>query len=242
MPQATDVAETDEYFLTGPTVMPSTDATPEPPAGPVITDRWHQTSDDAKVPSLMGLTHVGMSHRAYIERPSQDAPPSVKIGMLVACRPVDPASDGTELRAKFAAFPGYPAVRQLFGMLTDVGPDMSWKTLAGNGPRTLEAALTASENLLEGVPTASALFLPPTPGESLYGRNGRAATLILYVEPRTADGQVSPAADLAAWCERFRLALALPQVFADFLAKDLGLAPPMTRRPSWASGFSPTRR
>ena len=224
MPQATDVAETDEYFVTEPTVMPSTDAAPEPPAGPVITDRWHQTSDGAKVPSLMGLTHVGMSHRAYLERPSQDAPPSVKIGMFVACQPVDPASAGTELRGKFAAFLGCPAMRQLLGTLTDVGPGMSWKTLAGNGPRTLEAALTASENPLEGVPTASALFLPPTPEESLYGRNGRAATLILYIEPRTADGQVRPATDLAAWCERFRLALALPHAFADFLAKDLGLA------------------
>jgi hypothetical protein len=30
--------------------------------------------------------------------------------------------------------------------------------------------------------------------------------------------------DLAAWHERFRLALAVPRAFADFLAKDLGLA------------------
>jgi hypothetical protein len=144
--------------------------------------------------------------------------------MLVACQPVDPASSGTELRAKFAAFLGCPAMRQLIGALTDIEPGMSWKNLAGNGPRTLEAALTAGENPLEGIPAASALLLPPTPGEALYGRNGRAATLILYVEPRTAEGQVPPASDLTAWYKRFRLALAVPQAFADFLAKDLGLA------------------
>jgi hypothetical protein len=99
---------------------------------------------------------------------------------------------------------------------------MSWKNLAGNGPRTLTAALTAADNPLDGVPAASAMFQPPTPGESFYGRNDRAATLIIYIEPRTADGQVPQSADLAAWHERFRRALQLPQALADFLATDLG--------------------
>jgi hypothetical protein len=47
---------------------------------------------------------------------------------------------------------------------------MSWKNMAGHGLRTLEAALTAGEDPLEGVPACSALFLPPTAGEELYGR------------------------------------------------------------------------
>ena len=223
-PEPVGVTEADEYFVTEPADMPPVTEAPHPPPGPVITDRWHHTSDGARVPALMGMTHTGVTHRAYMERPAQDAPPSVKIGMLVACQPAGPASSGTELRAKFAAVLGCPAMNRLLAALTYVGPGTSWKNLAGNGPRTLEAALTAAENPLEGVPAASALFLPPAPGESLYGRNGRAATLILYIEPRTADGQVPPAVDLAAWHERFRLALAVPQAFADFLAKDLGLA------------------
>jgi hypothetical protein len=107
--------------------------------------------------------------------------------------------------------------------LTDVAPGASWKNLAGHGPRTLEAALTVGDNPLEGVPVASALFLPPTAGEALYGRDGRSATLVLYVEPRTAAAQVPPAAGLAAWHRRFSLALAVPGAFADFLADDLGL-------------------
>lgn len=107
--------------------------------------------------------------------------------------------------------------------LTHVEPGMSWRNLAGHGPRTLEAALTASADPLEGVPAASALFLPPTAGEEMYGRNGRSATLILYVEPRTANGQVPPPAELATWSHRFTQALAVPGAFADFLDTDLGL-------------------
>lgn len=223
-PQPAEDMEADEFAVTEPAGAPPTAETPEPAPGPVITDRWHHTSDGAKVPALMGMTHTSLSHRPYMERPQQDAPPSVKIGMLVAAQPTAPTLSGTELRAKFAAFLGCPAMNQFLAALTDTGPGMSWKNLAGNGPRTLEAALTAADNPLAGVPVASALFLPPTPGEFFYGRYGGAAALILYIEPRTADGQVPPAADLAAWQERFRLALQLPQAFADFLATDLGLA------------------
>lgn len=119
---------------------------------------------------------------------------------------------------------------------------MSWKNLAGHGPRTLEAALTASEDPLEGVPAASALFLPPTAGESLYGRDGRSATLILYVEPRTVGDQVPPASDLATWSRRFSLALAAPSAFADFLDGDLGLATsnePPAQLGVWLQSYQP---
>lgn len=191
--------------------------------GPAVVNRWRHTSDGGKVPSLMRMTHTVMSHPGYGGRQAQDEPPSVKIGMLIACQPIDPSSSGTELRAKFAAFLNSPAVRQLVSALSHVDPSMAWKNMAGHGPRTLEAALAAGADPLEGVPVASALFLPPTAGEELYGRDGRAATLIIYVEPRTADGQVPPASDLATWHERFRLAFGVAAAFADLLANDLGL-------------------
>jgi len=171
----------------------------------------------------MGLTHTSMFHPSYGARQTQDEPPSVKIGILVACNPIDPSSSGSELRAKFAAFLDSAAMRQVIEALTHVAPGMSWKNLAGHGPRTLEAALTAGNDPMEGVPVASALLLPPTAGESLYGRNGDSATLILYIEPRTAADQVLPASDLAEWYRRFNLVLAIPDAFADFLEKDLGL-------------------
>jgi hypothetical protein len=197
---------------------------PGPEPTPTVTDRWFYTSDGGKVPALMGLTHTSMFHPGYSGRQPQETPPSVKIGMLVACQPIDPAFSGTEMRAKFIALLNSSAVRSLIKELTDLKPGMSWKNLAGHGPRTLEAALTGSENPMDGVPAASALFLPPTAGESLYGRNGKSATLILYVEPRTADGEVPPASDLASWSRRLALALAMPGPFAAFLDDALGLA------------------
>ena len=192
-------------------------------AGPVITDRWQQTSDGGQVPALMNLTHIVMFHPGYGGRQTQETPPSVKIGMLVACQPLDPAASGTELRAKFAAFLETDPVRKLIGSLMHVDPGMSWKNLAGNGPVVLEAALTAGANVLDGVPVASALLLPPMAGMARYGRDGRCATLLIYVEPRTVDNRVPPASGLRAWYERFGLALAVPGAFAEFLAKDLGL-------------------
>ena len=95
---------------------------------------------------------------------------------------------------------------------------------------------------MDGVPVASALFLPPTAGEALYGRDGRSATLILYVEPRTADGQVPPASDLAAWHRRFSRSMAVPGAFADFLAEDLGLGAfddPPAQFGVWLQSYQP---
>jgi len=207
-----------------------------------VTDRWRYTSDGAEVPSLMRLTTTSLFHPGYGGRQPQDEPPSIKIGMLIACRPVDPSSGGSELRARFLSFLNSPAVGQLLASLTFVAPGASWKNLAGHGPRTLGAALTVGENPLDGVPVASALLLPPTAGESLYGRDGRSATLILFVEPRTADGQIPPASDLAAWHRRFSQALAVPGAFADFLADDLGLGAygdPPAQFGIWLQSYQP---
>lgn len=200
----------------------------EPQSVPAFTPselvaRWHQTSDGFKVPALMRLTHTSMSHPGYMGRQTQDQPPSVKIGLLVACQAIDPSSGGSELRAKFRAFLNSSAVREPIEAMTYVARTASWKIMAGHGPRTIEAALTADENPMEGVPIASALFLPPTTGESLYGRDGRAATLIFYIEPRTDGGQVPPASTLAIWHRRFNIALTVPEAFADFLSGELGL-------------------
>jgi hypothetical protein len=162
-----------------------------------------------------------MNHPGYRGQ-SQDRGPSIKIGVLVGCQQIDTTSSGSALRAKFVGFLNSPAMRELIGSLTHVAPEAAWTSLAGHGVRTLEAALTVGSNPMEGVPVASALFLPPT-GEALYGRPERTATLVLYIEPRTAEGEVPPAAELATWHRNITLALAAPGAFADFLSKSLGL-------------------
>jgi hypothetical protein len=162
-----------------------------------------------------------MDHPGYRGQ-SQDRDPSIKIGVLVGCQQIDTTSSGSALRAKFVGFLNSPAMRDLIGSLTHVAPEAAWTSLAGHGVRTLEAALTVGSNAMEGVPVASALFLPPT-GEAPYGRPERTATLVLYTEPRTAEGEVPPAAALATWHRNIALALAAPGAFADFLWKSLGL-------------------
>ena len=204
-----------------PELAPEPESPPE--GGRAVADRWRHTGDGAKVPALMRLTQTGFFHPGYMGRKTEDVPPSVKLGMLVACGPIDSSSSGTELRGQFAAFLGSDSVCEVVAALTSVPPGASWKNLAGHGPRTLEAALTAKDNPMEGVPVASALFLPPTAGEALYGRDGRSATLVLYIEPRTADGQVPPPSNLEVWRRRLSLSMGLTGAFADFLDKDLGL-------------------
>jgi hypothetical protein len=212
----------------------------EPSLGTI--DRWTQTSDGGKVPALMRLTQSGPSHPGYMSRQPQDEPPSVKIGMLVPCRPIGSSSSGSELRARFSAFLDSDPMRELTGALTDVAPGASWKNLAGNGRRMLEAALTADVNPMEGVPIAHARFLPPVTGASLYGRDSESATLILYVEPMTSEGRVPPPSGLATWHRRFTLALAAPGTFATFLSTEFGLGAPETPRPQlgiWLKSYQP---
>jgi hypothetical protein len=64
--------------------------------------------------------------------------------------------------------------------------------MAGHGLQTLEAALTAGEDPLEGVPAGSALFLPPTAGEELYGRT------VTYSARRIAMGATGPEVSAAS--------------------------------------------
>lgn len=222
----------DESAADAPAPLPATSVEPErqdsvefesvpmPGLAPAVTDRWCYTSDGAKVPALMTLGNTVMSHSGYGGQ--QDTRPSVKIAMVLGCQQIDLSTSGSALRAKFVAFLNSPAVLEAVGSLTHVAPDASWTSLAGNGVRTLEAALTTGDDPMEGVPVASALFLPAT-GEALYGRAERTAALVLYVEPRTAEGQVPPASGLATWYRNLTVALAAPGAFADFLSKDLEL-------------------
>jgi hypothetical protein len=199
------------------------DPAPDSSRGIATTDRWHHTLNGASVPSLMRLTQTNVLHPGYGGRQWDETPPSVKIGMLVSCEPIDPRRSGSELRAKFLSFLSSPAVRTLIDALTHVAPDASWKSLAGNGPRTLEAALTSGADPLEDVPVASALLLVPTAQQPLYGRDERSVTLMLYIEPRSADGLVPPASSPRTWLKRFALAFAVPRALDDFLSADLGL-------------------
>src|SRR5258708_3113221 len=187
--------------------------------GPAVTDRWRHTTNGFEVPGLMNITHVGMSHPRYIMRPIGDKPPSVRIGMLVACDPLRPSPSTSDLRSRFLGFLTSALIMELVSALSHVGGDVSWTPLGGRGRFNLEAVL-AGENEDEA-PVASALLLLPEAGMDSYGRDSRYAELVLDVEPRNPEGDPAPPVNLAAWHKRFTSALTLPTLLGHFLATDL---------------------
>ena len=69
---------------------------------------------------MLQLQNNGMSHPGYTGRSSTDNPPSVRIGMRVACAQLDPAASSSELRATFLRFLGQSEVMDLVRGLTEI--------------------------------------------------------------------------------------------------------------------------
>lgn len=87
----------------------------------------------------------------------------------------------------------------------------------------LEAVLTRSEDQATA-PTASAMMILNEAGLPRYGHDGRAAELVLHIEPRGSDSKPAPAADFQAWLDRLVAAMAVPNAFARFLQREAGVA------------------
>jgi hypothetical protein len=192
-------------------------------AGPAVTERWRQTTDGFEVPELMRITHVGMSHPGYMRRDPGAKPPSLRVGMLVACSPLGPAPATSELRSRFLSFLDWAPIMGLITELSHVDAGFSWTPWGGHGRINVEAVLTGEND--EEAPAASALLLLPEIGTSRYGRDSRYAELVLDIEPRSPDGSPAAPGGLAAWHGRFTRALNLPAVLARFLSDELGLIP-----------------
>lgn len=189
--------------------------------GPPVTDRWRHTTDGFEVPELMKITHVGMSHPGYMRRQPGAQPPSVRIGMVVACSPLGPKPATSELRSRFLSFLGWAPVMRLIAALSHTDASVAWASWGGHGRINLEAVLTDGNE--DEAPVASALLLLPEDGRSMYGRDSRFAELVLDVEPRGPDGLPGPPRNLATWHARFTDALTLPALLGRFLADELGL-------------------
>jgi hypothetical protein len=192
--------------------------------GPPVTDRWRHTTNGFEVPELMRITHVGMSHPGYMRRGPGDKPPSVRVGMLVACSPLGPKPATSELRSRFLGFLGWTPVMGLITSLSHIDANVSWAPWGGHGRINFEAVLTDGSE--EGAPIVSALLLLPEQGEqgeSRYGRDARFAELVLDIEPRGPEGGPAVPANLATWHARLTQVLALPTQLGRFLTDELGL-------------------
>ena len=194
------------------------------PIGPATTDRWRLTINDVSS-DVLQLQNNGMSHPGYTSRPPEHLPPSVRIGMSVACSPLDPATPATsEVRARFLSFLRQHPVMDLVRELTALSDGLAWRARDDN-PRHNFAAVLSLPNA-EEAPVAWARLLLPEEMTRRYGRDFRSAYFVLYAEPRSADGTPAPAASLVSWHQRLSGALKLPAALAAFLVGDLGLSTP----------------
>jgi hypothetical protein len=192
------------------------------PAGPATIDRWRLTINDVSS-EMLQLQHNGMGHPGYTSRASENIPPSFRIGISVACSPLDPAAPTTsEVRARFLSFLGQPPVMDLVRELTTLGGGVAWRARDDNPRHNFAAILSLPDS--EAAPVAWARLLLPEEMTRRYGRDFRRAYLVLYVEPRSPDGSPAPAASLVSWHQRLSEALKLPGALAAFLAEQLGLS------------------
>lgn len=190
--------------------------------GPAITDRWRPAINNVSS-EILQLQNNSMSHPGYAARSPMASPPSsVRIGMRIACARLDTATPTSGLRAMYLRFLAQPAVMDLVCDLTEVGDGAVWSARDDNPPFNFGAVLGQPGS--EEAPVAWSRILLPDSTTQRYGRDARCAYLVLYVEPRTAEGGTAPPARLVIWHRRLSRALKLPAALAAFLADNLTLA------------------
>lgn len=190
---------------------------------PAFIERWRHTSNGAEAPGLMMINHKGFSHPGYLRQSSDNKPPFVRIGVLVACDPLGERPTTSELRERFLAFLDRSPVSELIHGLTYVADDLSWRSYASNGRINNEAILSASDDQNEA-PGASAMMILNEAGLHRYGHDGRVAELVLHIEPREKDGSPAQAMPFKTWYEFTLQMLGAAGAFAQYLAEDVGVA------------------
>lgn len=169
-------------YLAGQERNPATgndDACPPPTGqqtGPAVTDRWQLTS--SKVSSqMLQLQNNSISHPGYMRRsPMGNPPPSVRIGMMVACSQLDAAASTSDPRARFLHFLSQPPVMDLVRELTEITEDVSWTARDDNPPFNFGAVLAPPD--IEEAPTSWARVLLPESMTQQYGRDARCANVL----------------------------------------------------------------
>jgi hypothetical protein len=196
---------------------------PTAPSEPAVTDRWQPTINDVSS-EMLQLQNNSMNHPGYMTRSSlASPPPSVRVGLSIACAQLETTASTSDLRANFLRFLGQPAITDLVRELSAISPDAAWTARDDNPPFNFGAVLSSPEDE-EQAPVAWARILLPESLTRQYGRDARSAYLVLYVEPRTDEGLPAPPASLASWHQRLSIALQLAAATAAFLTGDLRLA------------------
>lgn len=196
-----------------------------PPVGPLIDNRWRYTTDGLQAQPVTVAMEIAIPGTSPLKLPEfgVDGQPWVRCVAAVACSPISEDDDPDDHYIRFESLLFDALVMKgLIDSLTTYRGEVDWQRWAATRPGVHEAVLgTYKENV---APIASAHLELPTGGPPPFGRDARYATLILYVEPRTADGRPAAPQSPQFWNELIERALWLPRELAKLL-DDLGLQP-----------------
>jgi hypothetical protein len=192
-------------------------------AAPAVTDRWRPVINGVSQ-GVLQLQSSTMSHPGYSVRSPEDSPPSLRVGMRVACAEPGQSASSSGLRAAFLGFLAQPGVMNLIRGFAEVQDGAEWTARGDNPPYSFGAVLMQPEK--HEAPVAWARLMLPDSLSRRLGSDATSAYLLLCAEPPAG----ARAASLAVWHQRLSEALSLPAAFAAMLADDLGLptasAPP----------------
>jgi hypothetical protein len=186
--------------------------------------QWRQPVNEEERRALFnGVRDNILSHPGYTGRTLQNTPPSLRLGLRIACSPLESVRPSTsEIRRAFLRVLASPVIAQFVAGVTDTSRS-TWTSWGGNG-RHNHAAVFA-EDPEQGTPTAWARILLPDPDRASVFRDPQCADFVLHVEPRTHREVHAPPVNLAAWHRRFIDSLDVPDAIAtSLLAGDLRLS------------------
>lgn len=187
------------------------------------TNLWQRTTNGMEVPSLARLGDVGFSHPAYAPRHAAGgAPPSVRLGLVVAAEPLASTPSTPELRRRFVRLLESPTISELVRTISSGRRNHQWRRFGGHGRADLEASLVGSD--LEAAPAASARLFLPERGGPEFGRDPRAAQFILEIDRCRTDGVAVPGLDFSEWHRQLVSGMGLSRTVVDFLLHEVGIA------------------
>jgi hypothetical protein len=189
---------------------------------PVFTGLWRHTTEGIRAPGLMTTLQKALTHPGYHRREPGKSPPTLRLGVMVACDRLAPDGCTTsELRDAFLELLSRGALWEVVKSMTHVTSGASWHLFYGNGRMNNGAILAVNADDPEA-PVAHAILNLTERGVQHFMQDGRCAELLMYIEPRDRSGAVAPAQPLSDWFQWLLRALKVPAALATLLS-DLGL-------------------
>lgn len=171
---------------------------------------------------LNNLKDISSPHQGSYRSWDVNTPPSVSIGISIACEPLLADMPSTsQIRQGFRRLLAESPIQEFVGAVNPAATE-PWRSHNDIG-RAHYAAIVTSESA-SGAPLAWARLLLPTPDQHSAGLDPRCACFILHVDwAKHGEDANLPPVNLHRWRAMMALALALPAAIAGYLADQLGV-------------------